>query len=73
MRYIHNTAQCEQVIVYVLVMLPEVTSIVSTSVDSVHVTVEPVKVVPFNFVTTVAPVSTVVYESESDAFVDVVV
>ena len=46
-----------------------VTSIVNTSVLAVHVIVDPVNAVPFNLVTTVAPVSTAVTVSESVAFV----
>ena len=62
-----------QVIVYVFVILPAVTSISSVSVETVQVTVEPVKVVPFNLVTIVAPASAAVTESVSEAFVDEVV
>lgn len=39
---------------------PAVTITSSVSVFAVQVTVEPVKVVPFNFVTTVAPTLSVV-------------
>ena len=45
----------------------------SVSVLEVHVTVEPVNAVPFNFVTTVAEELSVVYESVSLAFVEFVV
>lgn len=62
-----------QVIVYVFVSEPAVTIISSVSVEAVQVTVEPVNVVPFNFVTTVASVSTGVAVSESETFVEFVV
>ena len=55
-----------------MVSNPAVTIISSVSVLADHVTVEPVKVVPFNFVTTVAPTLSVVYESVSVAFVEFV-
>ena len=62
-----------QVIVYVLVILPAVTSISSVSVEAVQVTVEPVKVVPFNLVSIDAPASAAVTESVSETFVEEVV
>lgn len=62
-----------QVIVYVFVNDPSVTTSVSVSALLVHVTVEPVKVAPFNFCTTVAVALSVVYESVSVAFVEFVV
>ena len=62
-----------QVIVYVFVNAPSVTMISSVSVLEVHVTVEPVNAVLFNFVTTVAEALSVVYESVSEAFVEFVV
>lgn len=58
---------------YVFVRLPSVTLISSVSGLAVHVTVEPVNVVPFNFVTTVAVALSVVYESVSETFVELVV
>lgn len=75
MLYIHNTyTVCVQVIVYVFVTpLPASTSIVSVSVEAVHVTVEPVKVVPFNLVVIVAPVSTAVAVRVSETLVEFVV
>ena len=62
-----------QVIVYVFVRLPSVTLTSSVSVLPVHVTVEPVNVVPFNFVATVAVALSVVYESVSETLVEFVV
>ena len=58
---------------YVFVSLPAVTSSVSVSVEAVQVTVDPVKTTPFNFVTTVAPVSAVVNDSVFEASVELVV
>ena len=53
--------------------LPASTIISRVSVETVHVIVEPVKVVPFNFVVTLAPVSTGVAVRLSVAFVELVV
>ena len=61
-----------QVIVYVFVNAPSVTITSSVSVLAVQVTVEPVNVVPFNFVTTVAVALSVVYESVSETLVELV-
>lgn len=63
---------CVQVTVYVFVKLPSVTTSASVSVLPVHVTVDPVNDVPFNFCTTVADALSVVYESELVAFVEFV-
>lgn len=60
-------------IVYVLVSKPAETITSSVSVLNVHVTVEPVNVVPLSFVTTVASADSFVYESVSVAFVELVV
>ena len=62
-----------QVIVYVFVSAPSVTMMSSVSVLAVHVTVVPVNVVLFNFVTTVAEELSVVIESVSETFVEFVV
>ena len=62
-----------QVIVYVLVNAPSVTIMSSVSVFAVQVTVVPVNAVLFNFVTTVAVALSVVTESVSVAFVELVV
>jgi len=62
-----------QVIVYVFVSAPSVTMMSSVSVLPVHVTVVPVNVVPFNFVTTVAEELSVVTESVSETLVEFVV
>ena len=62
-----------QVTVYVFVNVPSVTMMSRVSVLPVHVTVVPVNVVPFNFVTTVADALSVVTESVSETLVEFVV
>ena len=71
--YLKPYGLCVTVTVYVFVEPPAVTSSVSVSVLAVQVTVLPVNVVPFSLVTTEALALSVVYESESEAFVVFVV